>query len=137
MSESYIYGYMWYVCMCFIHMYIECCVYVLHIKHITMVVFQIIRERMNHTEGLNCMIVLSVGPGGRLPGLSPGSVISQLWDLRQFSGWRLWSHGSLRAHIKKTLAFQLCLISALQKDKYTFFQENLEIWIFTQNFKKY
>lgn len=50
----------------------------LHIKHITMVVFQIIRERMNHAEGLNCIIVLSVGPGGRLPGFCPGSVIFQL-----------------------------------------------------------
>lgn len=112
---------MW--CVCFIHIYIECCIYVLHIKHIIMVVFQIIRERMNHTEGLKCMLVLSGGPGTRLPGLSPGSVISQLCDLRQVSGWRMWWHGSLIPHIKKTLAFQLFSISALRKTSAHFSRE--------------
>lgn len=61
-----------------------------------MVIFQIIRERMNHTEKFilhdsfvphrlaeGQMIVLGIDPGARLPDLSSGFVLSQLCDLRQ------------------------------------------------------
>lgn len=64
---------------CYVCVYICGCMYIYICKHIIMIGFQISRERMDHTE----TSVLHDNPGDRLPGLNPGSFISQLCDLGQ------------------------------------------------------
>ena len=56
-----IYLYLIYICITFIYIYLS--------THIH-VVFQVIRESLDHTQRLYCMIIMSTGPGNRPSGLS-------------------------------------------------------------------